>query len=1016
MNILGEGFDPKILGQIDARQKVIASGYLNNNPRTSEFITYATSATSYLRLMSSTTIENIQVLNSPYIKSLNLTGNTLAKEAILFGGVQSYQGPLKGGILNDNSTDPLNNFAYGWGGTQFGLRPMPGIISANIKAENIGSLKTSIINIKAYTQAQFEIIDALYLRLGFYVLLEWGHTRHINNDGELVKEVPSLQNEFFSDGASVDGLLASIVQKRYSSFGNYDAILGKVVNFDWTFEKDGTYSITVMVRSIGDVIETIKANVFTNPKEISNIPLVQQVSTNPAYQKQQVIQSSRQYAPSSVTDRLKSNIHYRLYSLQDYLDSQTTPTNYEFSVNTYLSDDKLKDIARVIWKGSSDPIYYVRFGALLRLIEGEVIPTVYKGNDKYKLINIDYDADTNIINYLDAQLSADPRNVLIKRSFNTALTKSDILPNATDYAFPIDKVGTYGKLMNVYISYDYLFGLLDNNKNVGSSKVSLISFLQQIGQTISGALGGINSIVPVIDEDTNTVRFIDQNLLYKKDEVINYFNGLEVNKVPLLLKKIPTQRGVFDLFGYNPSGSAGSGSAGFIKDFTLKTELTPQFASMITIGAAARSRVVGEDATALSRLNKGLTTSLFEEINDANILPADDADDYMSSLDEQYKDTVPDYVEFVKAMDMSGQKPPSWTEADVDTYPSVLNSFIRYTQQVAYEKEGAASTSTGFIPINMSLTMTGLSGMKIYQEFTINTSYLPTNYSQEMTFIIKGVNHTIQNNVWSTTVETLSLPKITTKPKEEQASAQSILNKPGGSTTDEGNPIPISYLSIVEKIIKAAVNLGVTDKSRLIAILTVAQAETRLVATAKEGNKLYSLARAKQVFAKQLKGKTDVEIRNIFSNPESTYNFLYGGRFGNKSNEGYKYRGRGFSQITFKDNYTAVRNLLNGTLGTSSVNKLTNQPTIKTNISSYDIVSNPDLAATEELSILILILGKINGTFGNKLNLTTNYAASPLDILKTQNRAANNTILTDYSRALNSINRTKWIQDLLDKI
>ena len=416
MNILGEGFDPKILGQIDARQKVIASGYLNNNPRTSEFITYATSTTSYLRLMSSTFIENIQTLNSPYIKSLNLTGNTLAKEAILFGGVQSYQGPLKGGILDTNSTDPLNNFAYGWGGTQFGLRPMPGIISANIKTENIGSLKTSIINIKAYTQAQFEIIDALYLRLGFYVLLEWGHTRHINNDGELVKEVPSLQNEFFSDGASVDGLLASIVQKRYSSFGNYDAILGKVVNFDWTFEKDGTYSITVMVRSIGDVIETIKANVFTNPKEISNIPLVQQVSTNPAYQKQQAIQSSRQYAPSSVTDRLKSNIHYRLYSLQDYLDSQTTKTNYEFSVNTYLSDDKLKDIARVIWKGSSDPTYYVRFGALLRLIVGEVIPTVYKGKKSYKLIKIDYDADTNIINYLDPQVSADPRNILIKKS------------------------------------------------------------------------------------------------------------------------------------------------------------------------------------------------------------------------------------------------------------------------------------------------------------------------------------------------------------------------------------------------------------------------------------------------------------------------------------------------------------------------------------------------------------------------------------------------------------------------
>ena len=778
MNVLGEGFDPKILGQIDARQKLAASGYLNNNPRTPEFITYANSTTSYLRLMSSTFIENIQTLNSPYIKSLNLTGNTLAKEAILFGGVQSYQGPLKGGVLNTDLTNPLNNFAYGWGGTQFGLRPMPGIISANIKTENIGSLKTSTINIKAYTQAQFEIIDALYLRLGFYVLLEWGHTRHINNNGEPVKEVPSLQNEFFSDGASVNGLLELIIQKRYSSFGNYDAILGKVVNFDWTFEKDGTYNITVIIRSIGDVIETIKANVFTEPKEISNVPLLQQVNTNPAYQQQQALQQSRQFAPSFVTDRLKSNIHYRLYSLQDYLDKQTTPSNSEFSVSTYLSDSKLQDIARVSWDGVKKiTTYYVRFGALLRLIAEEVIPTVYKGNDKYKLINIDYDADTNVINYLDAQLSADPRNILIKKSFKEAQVRSEILPSCEPYEFPIDKIGTYGNLMNVYISYDYLFGLLDSNKIIGDSKVSLISFLQQIGQTINGALGGINSIVPVIDEDTNTVRFIDQNILYKKEEVINYFNG-NIKYTPT--KKIPTQKGVFDLFGYNPSGSAGSGSAGFIKEFTLKTELTPQFASMITIAAAARSKVVGEDATALSRLNKGLKTSLFEEINDANILPDDNN---VSSKDEQYKDAVKGYIDFVKAMDMSSQKQPSWVEADVDTYPSVLNSFIRYTQQLASENNNAASTSTGFIPINMSLTMTGLSGMKIYQELTVNTSYLPTNYSKEMTFIIKGINHTIQNNVWSTTVETLSLPKITTKPDLVQTTVKQVLNT--GTNTSE---------------------------------------------------------------------------------------------------------------------------------------------------------------------------------------------------------------------------------------
>jgi hypothetical protein len=47
--------------------------------------------------------------------------------------------------------------------------------------------------------------------------------------------------------------------------------------------------------------------------------------------------------------------------------------------------------------------------------------------------------------------------------------------------------------------------------------------------------------------------------------------------------------------------------------------------------------------------------------------------------EQYYVTAVPDYIKFLKTMDMSGQKQPTWTESDVNTYPSVLNSFIRYT-------------------------------------------------------------------------------------------------------------------------------------------------------------------------------------------------------------------------------------------------------------------------------------------------------------------------------------------------
>ena len=53
--------------------------------------------------------------------------------------------------------------------------------------------------------------------------------------------------------------------------GNYDAILGRVVNFSWTFNKDDSYDITVIIRSLGDVIESLKANVLTtSPEQISD--------------------------------------------------------------------------------------------------------------------------------------------------------------------------------------------------------------------------------------------------------------------------------------------------------------------------------------------------------------------------------------------------------------------------------------------------------------------------------------------------------------------------------------------------------------------------------------------------------------------------------------------------------------------------------------------------------------------------------------------------------------------------
>jgi hypothetical protein len=55
--------------------------------------------------------------------------------------------------------------------------------------------------------------------------------------------------------------------------------------------------------------------------------------------------------------------------------------------------------------------------------------------------------------------------------------------------------------------------------------------------------------------------------------------------------------------------------------------------------------------------------------------------------------------------------------------------------------------------------MDGLSGMKVYQRYEIDITYLPANYPKSLEFLIKGITNTIQDNEWITTIESIAIPK-----------------------------------------------------------------------------------------------------------------------------------------------------------------------------------------------------------------------------------------------------------------
>ena len=54
-----------------------------------------------------------------------------------------------------------------------------------IQALNKGSIRKATLMLTAHNPDQFRIIELLYLRLGFSILVEWGHNMYYDNDGNL---------------------------------------------------------------------------------------------------------------------------------------------------------------------------------------------------------------------------------------------------------------------------------------------------------------------------------------------------------------------------------------------------------------------------------------------------------------------------------------------------------------------------------------------------------------------------------------------------------------------------------------------------------------------------------------------------------------------------------------------------------------------------------------------------------------------------------------------------------------
>jgi hypothetical protein len=523
----------------------------------------------------------------------NYPGSKLAEAAILFNTLSSFDpisksySPRRAGISN-NTNLWNSNFAYGIGGTDYGIQPPPGITGATVDSLNRGSIRKANVTLKAHNKFQFDLIELLYLRLGFTMMLEWGWDKYLDNETGTIQQVGNTIIEekwFTSKGISQIEMLRFIQDKRNEYDGNYDGFFGKVSNFTWNFNPDGSYDISIDLITVGDVVESLKVNTFAKTQTVGS-----------GNAEEVILKTDKTLKDTSIIKAatLNSVGRYLYLKIEEISKSGITLANGMRVLEDSTDQAYLYAMIPPIQNSGIGNQYYVKLGEFLARLETLIVPQIQNGSDpSQSQITISNALDENIISYFPNQVSLDPKVCVFRPFLNmygdiTGVTYPPTLTQLDQYVGYTKGFETFGLLMNLYINFDFISKLLLANGGP-DQELSLFKFMQDLCNGINSALGGVNKLEPIIKDDY-ILTIIDQTFFLEK---------------PITVE--------LEIYGYNPKLTPPVSN--FVKDIKFVSKITPQLASMVSIGATAAGSNTSEiDGTAFSKWSEGLVDRFTEKI------------------------------------------------------------------------------------------------------------------------------------------------------------------------------------------------------------------------------------------------------------------------------------------------------------------------------------------------------------------------------------------------------------------
>ncbi|MDB4232288.1 hypothetical protein N9795_01130 [Candidatus Pelagibacter sp.] len=635
-NIAGSPFQPFVKKQIEERKKLVSK-----ENRTNSDLQWLSNKSAWIRISSNA---NVLDENSNFIER----GDTLSRKYILQAGLTDHSKVI-------NQKDDIftlreglgPNGAYGLGGTkEFGYRPMPGLTSLSIKTGGkLGTLREASFEFTCYNMEQLTIMDALYMKLGFSVLIEWGHIPYIKNNYSETNKIETIPQPMDFYGIDTKEVLMKKIQElRVTHAGNYDAMWGTVKNFSYSFEGNGTFVCKVDLVGAGDVLESLKINQSGNATAAT--PSGSTQGQNPESPYPVVANSNLSLLNQALYKIYERNLEEANYDvnidnsigyfnmLRPFLKKReidigqgsyftNTPVlaqkGFQFSLLTGLNQktgnggddvnipiipDPVSFYSRLVMGYEIDgeestgtsknekglEQVYITLGHLLMLIMSNGWMDDKDENKpdakRTPYVYIDINTETNRCYTFPGHCSLDPTVCLIASQQLPFGIQTSLLGTLRRFYpfYDTENSGYGGKFMNTLVNINWVASVLKTHQTSNpKGDVSFVDFMQDVLSGISKACGGFNEFRIVPDDDSRCVRIFDDKRLTAP---LAAGEESPYTTIPVL------------------------GKESLVYSFSYTSKISPNTAAMTVISAQAEPAGLGDEAFAFSHLSKGLTNRI----------------------------------------------------------------------------------------------------------------------------------------------------------------------------------------------------------------------------------------------------------------------------------------------------------------------------------------------------------------------------------------------------------------------